>query len=167
MTNVALLGFGTVGSGVAQILNDNRKHISDRTGNDINIKYILDLREFPGNPFEDKIVHDYNIILNDPEVTIVAEMMGGLHPAYDFSIAAIRAGKNVVTSNKAVVAEFGPELLSEARKHNVRYMFEASVGGGIPIIRPLTSLAEADEIYEIDGILNGTTHFRHLWPLMR
>lgn len=159
MTNVALLGFGTVGSGVAQILTDNRELIKNRTGLDINVKYILDLRDFPGNPMESKIVHDYQVILNDPEVSIVAEMMGGLHPAYDFSIAAIRAGKNVVTSNKAVVAEFGPELLAEAQKKGVRYLFEASVGGGIPIIRPLTGLADSNDIYEIDGILNGTTNY--------
>lgn len=159
MTNIALLGFGTVGSGVAEVLTQNSKRIADTIGLDLNIKYILDLREFPNHPLGNRVVHDFNIILNDPEVSVVVEMMGGVHPAYDFSMAAIKAGKNVVTSNKAVVAAFGPELLTEARKQGVRYLFEASVGGGIPIIRPLTEQATRDEITEIAGILNGTTNY--------
>lgn len=114
---------------------------------------------FPDHPLGDRVVHDINIILNDPEIKIVAEMMGGVHPAYDFSMAALKAGKNVVTSNKAVVADFGPELLAEARKHGSRYLFEASVGGGIPIIRALTEQTAGNDIYEIDGILNGTTNY--------
>ncbi len=159
MTNIALLGFGTVGSGVAEVLTANDKRITDKTGLDLNIKYILDLREFPGHPLGNRVVHNFDIIANDPEVSIVVEMMGGVHPAYDFTLAAIQAGKNVVTSNKAVVAAYGPELLEEARKHGVRYLFEASVGGGIPIIRPLAEQTTRDEITEIAGILNGTTNY--------
>lgn len=159
MIDIALLGFGTVGGGVADIILKNNADIKVRTGLDINIKYILDLREFPGHPLENRVVKDYNIILNDPSVTIVAEMLGGTHPAYDFTKAALEAGKSVVTSNKAVVAEFGPELLQIARDHKVRYLFEASVGGGIPIIRPMTESLTSTDIYEIDGILNGTTNY--------
>ncbi len=159
MTNIALLGFGTVGSGVAEVLTNNHQQIFDKMGQDINIKYILDLREFPEHPLGDRVVHDFNKIANDPDVSIVVEMMGGVHPAYDFTMAAIQAGKNVVTSNKAVVAAYGPELLMEARNRGVRYLFEASVGGGIPILRPLTELTAYDEITEISGILNGTTNY--------
>ena len=121
MVKVALLGFGTVGSGVAEVLTENKELIKNRTGIDFDIKYILDLREFPDHPLGYRVVHDINIILNDPEVTIVAEMMGGIHPAYDFSLAAIKAGKNVVTSNKAVVASYGPELQREASERCLRY----------------------------------------------
>ncbi|MBE6636956.1 MAG: homoserine dehydrogenase [Ruminococcaceae bacterium] len=159
MTNIALLGFGTVGSGVADVLCENAARIADKTGLSFHIKFILDLREFPNHPLGDRVVHDFNTILNDPEVSIVVEMMGGVHPAYDFSMAAIRSGKNVVTSNKAVVAAYGPELLEEARRQGVRYLFEASVGGGIPIIRPLTEQAAENDITEIVGILNGTTNY--------
>ncbi len=159
MTNIALLGFGTVGSGVAEVLTQNAERIKASVGLDLNIKYILDLREFPDHPLGNRVVHDFSIIEKDPEVSIVVEMMGGVHPAYDFSMAAIKAGKNVVTSNKAVVADFGPELLTEANKRGVRYLYEASVGGGIPIIRPLTEQATRDEITEIVGILNGTTNY--------
>jgi len=159
MTNIALLGFGTVGSGVAEVLAQNTERIAAMTGLSLHIKYILDLREFPDHPLGDRVVHDFSIIEKDPEVSIVVEMMGGVHPAFDFSMAAIKAGKNVVTSNKAVVAAFGPELLEEAGKRGVRYLYEASVGGGIPIIRPLTEQATRDEITEIAGILNGTTNY--------
>lgn len=159
MVHVALLGFGTVGGGVAEVLTENRALIAAKTGLNFDIKYILDLREFPEHPLGDRVVHDYDIILNDPEVSIVVEMMGGVHPAYDFSLAAIRAGKSVVTSNKAVVAAYGPELLSEAQTMGVRYLFEASVGGGIPIIRPLTEQTAENDITEIVGILNGTTNY--------
>ena len=159
MVKIALLGFGTVGSGVAEVLLENGKLIKSKTGIDFDIKYILDLREFPDHPLGDRIVHDINVILNDPEVSIVVEMMGGVHPAYDFSIAAIKAGKNVVTSNKAVVAAHGPELLKEAAERGLRYMFEASVGGGIPIIRPMTNDLSGNDITEINGILNGTTNY--------
>ena len=159
MISIALLGFGTVGSGVAEVLTDYKNRILTQTGLAFDIKYILDLRDFPGHPLSDRVVHDFDVILRDPDVSIVAEMMGGVHPAYDFTLAALRAGKNVVTSNKAVVAAYGPELLKEANEHSVRYLFEASVGGGIPIIRPLTEQADENDITEIVGILNGTTNY--------
>jgi homoserine dehydrogenase len=159
MISVALLGFGVVGSGCAEVLTANKEKIEAHIGQKINIKYILDLREFPDSPFGHLVVHDFNTILNDPEVSVVAEMMGGSHPAYDFTKALLGAGKSVVTSNKEVVSTFGVELLSIAAENNARYLFEASVGGGIPIIRPLTNDLAANEILSIDGILNGTTNF--------
>lgn len=159
MVNIAILGFGVVGSGTAEVLTKNLSLIEERIHRKLNIKYILDLRDFPDSPFGHLVTHDFDQILNDPEVTIVAEMMGGSHPAYDFSLACLRAGKSVVTSNKEVVATFGDELLAEARAHGVRYLFEASVGGGIPIIRPLTNDLSANEILSVDGILNGTTNY--------
>ena len=159
MVNVAILGFGVVGSGVAEVLTQNKKIIESKLGKEVNIKYILDLRDFPGNPFEKLVVHDFNIIVNDPSVSVVAEMMGGSHPAYDFSKACLEAGKSVVTSNKEVVANFGSELLEIAREHNVAYLFEASVGGGIPIIRPMCNDLSSNNITEINGILNGTTNY--------
>lgn len=157
--NLAILGFGVIGSGVAEVLTENKKLIESRIGSEINIKYILDLREFKGHPLEHLIVHDFNVILNDPEVSVVAEMMGGSHPAYDFSKACIEAGKSVVTSNKEVVANFGAELQHLAAKNGVRYLFEASVGGGIPIIRPMMHDLQSNEIVSVSGILNGTTNY--------
>ena len=159
MINVAILGFGVVGSGVAEVLTENKNIIEKKLGKEVNIKYILDLREFPGNPFEKLVIHDFNIILNDPEVSVVAEMMGGSHPAYDFSKACLEAGKSVVTSNKEVVANFGAELLQIAKAHGVAYLFEASVGGGIPIIRPMCNDLASNNITEVNGILNGTTNY--------
>lgn len=159
MINIAIFGFGVVGSGTAEVLTQNAKLIAERVGDEINIKYILDLREFPDSPFADKIVHDINIILNDPEVQICAELMGGSHPAFEFSANAMKAGKSVVTSNKEVVANFGPELLQIAAENNVRYLFEASVGGGIPVIHPIGNCLTANDITEVDGILNGTTNY--------
>lgn len=159
MKKIALLGFGVVGGGVAEVLTKNKSIIESRLGEEIEIKYILDLRDFPDSPFADRIVHDFDTILNDPEISTVAEMMGGSHPAYDFSRAALLAGKNVVTSNKEVVAKFGAELLALAERMGVRYLFEASVGGGIPIIRPICHDLVSNEITEIDGILNGTTNY--------
>ncbi len=159
MANIAILGYGVVGSGAAEVLYQNKDIIEAKTGENASIKYILDLRDFPGDRHEDKIVHDFNIILNDPEVDIVAEMMGGSHPAYDFSRACLEAGKSVVTSNKEVVANFGAELLEIARAHNVSYMFEASVGGGIPVIRPMIRDLSSNNINEVSGILNGTTNY--------
>ena len=157
--NVALLGFGVIGSGVAEVLTENKALIEQRIGREINIKYILDLREFKGHPLEHLIVHDFNVILNDPEVSVVAEMMGGSHPAYDFSKACIEAGKSVVTSNKEVVANFGAELQHLAAVHGVRYLYEASVGGGIPIIRPMMHDLQSNAIVAVNGILNGTTNY--------
>ncbi len=159
MINVAIFGFGVVGSGTAEVLTQNAKLISERVGEEINIKYILDLRDFPESPFADKIVHDVNVIINDPEVKICAELMGGSHPAFEFSSAALKAGKSVVTSNKEVVATFGPELLKIAAENNVRYLFEASVGGGIPVIHPIGNCLTANDITEVNGILNGTTNY--------
>ncbi|MBE6718137.1 MAG: homoserine dehydrogenase [Ruminococcaceae bacterium] len=159
MTNIAILGFGVVGSGIAEVITQNSEIIKNKIGDEINIKYILDLREFPDSPFADKIVHDFNIILNDDEVSIVAEAMGGLHPAFDFSEQALKKGKSVVTSNKHVVAEKGDVLLKTAAENGVRYLFEASVGGGIPVLRPLGTCLAANKINEINGILNGTTNY--------
>lgn len=159
MKKIAILGFGVVGSGVAEVLTQNKSIIEKKLAESIEIKYILDLRDFPDSPFADKVIHDFNIILDDPEISIVAEMMGGSHPAYDFSKACLLAGKNVVTSNKEVVSKFGTELLEIAKQNNVRYLFEASVGGGIPIIRPMNNDLTANKITSIDGILNGTTNY--------
>ena len=159
MINIAILGFGVVGSGTAEVLTANKKSIEKRCGCEYNIKYILDLREFPESPFADKVVHDFNVILNDPDVSIVAEMMGGSHPAYDFSIACLRAGKHVVTSNKEVVSTFGTELCKVAAENGVRYLFEASVGGGIPIIRPMINDLASNNVTQVSGILNGTTNY--------
>ncbi len=159
MVKIAILGFGVVGSGTAEVLTENKKIIEERLGCEYSIKYILDLRDFPNSPFSDLIVHDFNIILNDPEISVVAEMMGGSHPAYDFSKACLEAGKNVVTSNKEVVSNFGVELCSIAASHGVRYLFEASVGGGIPVIRPMINDLASNKINKICGILNGTTNY--------
>ena len=159
MVNVAVLGYGTVGSGVYEVLTQNKEVISKRVGDEVNVKYVLDLREFPGDPVESVLVHDFDIILNDPEVDIVAEAMGGLNPAYKFAKATLEAGKNYCTSNKELVAKYGPELIALAEKMNKNFLFEASVGGGIPIIRPLNESLTADNITEISGILNGTTNF--------
>ena len=156
---VALLGFGVVGSGTAEVITENQDRIRLATGGGMDIRYILDLRDFPDSPFADRIVHDYNIILNDPEVDAVVEMMGGSHPAYEFTKSALMAGKHVVTSNKEVVANFGTELLALAAEHGVRYLFEASVGGGIPVLRPLSQDMAANRVREINGILNGTTNY--------
>ncbi len=159
MANIAILGYGVVGSGAAEVLTQNKNIIEAKTGESANIKYILDLRDFPGDKFEHLVIHDFNIILHDPEVDIVAEMMGGSHPAYDFSKACLEAGKSVVTSNKEVVANFGAELLEIAKKNGVSYMFEASVGGGIPVIRPMCRDLSSNNINEVSGILNGTTNY--------
>ena len=159
MKKIAILGFGVVGSGVAEVLTQNKSIIEKKLAESIEIKYILDLRDFPDSPFADKVIHDFNIILDDPEISIVAEMMGGSHPAYDFSKACLLAGKNVVTSNKEVVSKFGTELLEIAKQNNVSYLVEASVGGGITIIRPLNNDLTANKITSIDGILNGTTNY--------
>lgn len=156
---VALLGYGTVGSGVVEVIQSNKDSIAKRAGEPIELKYVLDLREFPGDPVNEMIVHDFNTILADDEVEIVAEAMGGINPAYGFAKAVLEKGKSYVTSNKELVALHGGELLEIARENNVNFLFEASVGGGIPIIRPLNQSITADEIYEITGILNGTTNF--------
>ena len=159
MTHIAILGFGVVGSGVAEFITANQKESAYAGGDGINIKYILDLRDFPHSPFRDKIVHDYELIVNDPEVSTVIEVMGGSHPAYEFAAAALKAGKNVITSNTEVVANFGDELLKLAKENGVCYRFEASVGGGIPALSPIISCVRQNKILEIRGILNGTTNY--------
>lgn len=159
MINIAVLGYGTVGSGVVEVLRTNEELINNKAGESINLKYVLDLREFPGDPVEKVLVHDYDIILKDEEVKVVVEVMGGVNPAYNFVKSALLAGKSVCTSNKELVAKHGAELLAIAKDKNVNFFFEASVGGGIPIIRPLNQSITADEILEISGILNGTTNF--------
>ena len=133
----AVMGYGTIGSGVVEVLDINGSSIAKRVGEPVEIKYVLDLRDFPGDPIQDKIVHDYKTIAEDPEVKIVVETMGGVEPAYTFVKAMLEAGKHVTTSNKALVAEKGAELIALAKEKNVNFMFEASVGGGIPIIRSL------------------------------
>ena len=159
MISVALLGFGNIGSGTAEVLSENGAQIERYVGCPISIKYILDRRDFPSSPWRDRIVRDFDIILNDPQIKIVAEMLGGLHPAYEFTKAALMAGKHVVTPNKEVVAKFGAELLEIAAEKGVRYLFEGSVGGGIPIIRPLINDLAANGIISVSGILNGTTNY--------
>jgi len=159
MVNIAILGYGTVGSGVVEVLDTNGKSIAKRIGEEINIKYVLDLRDFPGDPIQEKIIHDYQTILNDDDIKIVVEVMGGIEPAFTFTKQALEAGKSVATSNKELVAKHGAELLAIAKENTVNFLFEASVGGGIPIIRPLIASLTADEIVEITGILNGTTNY--------
>ena len=159
MVNIAVMGYRTVGSGVVEVINTNGDIINQRAANEINVKYVLDLRDFPGDPIQEKIVHDVDVIINDPEIKIVVEVMGGIEPAYTFVKRCLEAGKSVVTSNKALVAKHGAELLSIARDRELNFLFEASVGGGIPIIRALNSCLTADKIEEITGILNGTTNY--------
>lgn len=159
MIQVAVMGYGTVGSGVVEVIEKNKEEINKKSNEALNIKYILDLRDFPGDPYEDKIVHDVEVILNDPEVQIICETMGGLKPAYEFTKRALMSSKSVCTSNKELVATHGPELIQIAHEHTCNYLFEASVGGGIPIIRPLNYSLTAEKIDAISGILNGTTNY--------
>ena len=159
MAKIAVLGYGTVGSGVVEVLETNKDSITKRAGREIEVKSVLDLRDFPGDPIQEKIVHDVDVIINDPEIEVVVEVMGGVEPAFTFVKRALEAGKSVCTSNKALVAAHGPELLEMAKKRNLNFIFESSVGGGIPIIRPLNQSLTADEITKITGILNGTTNY--------
>ena len=159
MINVAVLGYGTVGSGVVEVIEKNKDMVNKKSAQELEVKYILDLRDFPGDPYEDKVIHDFNTILHDDSVTIVCETMGGVGAAYQFTKQALERGKSVCTSNKELVAKHGPELLQIAREHNCNYLFEASVGGGIPIIRPLNYSLTAEKIEAINGILNGTTNY--------
>lgn len=159
MINIAILGYGTVGSGIFEVLNTNAKSISVKVGDDINVKYVLDLRDFPGDPVEKVLVHDFDTILNDPEVAIVAEAMGGVEPAYTFAKKALESGKSFCTSNKELVAKHGAQLLAMAKERNLNFLFEASVGGGIPVIRPLIESLTPEQIVEVSGILNGTTNY--------
>ena len=159
MVNVAVLGYGTIGSGVVEVLQTNTEVIAQRAGEEIAVKYILDLRDFPGDPNADKIVHDYDIIDKDKDVQVVVECMGGVEPAYTFVKRALLNGRSVATSNKELVAKHGAELIAIAHEKNINFLFEASVGGGIPIIRPLVQCLTADVIEEVSGILNGTTNY--------
>lgn len=159
MINIAVLGYGTVGSGVVEVIEKNKEMVNKKAADELNIKYILDLRDFPGDPYEDKVVHDFGIIAGDPQVDIICETMGGTGAAYAFTKQALEAGKSVCTSNKELVAAHGPELIALAKEHNCNYLFEASVGGGIPIIRPLNYSLTAERIESITGILNGTTNY--------
>ncbi len=159
MIHVAVLGYGTVGSGVVEVIENNKNLVSKRSGDELNVKYILDLRDFPGDPYEAKVIHDFNTIVEDDEVSIVCEVMGGVGAAYNFTKQALAKGKSVCTSNKELVAKYGPELLKLAAENNCSYMFEASVGGGIPIIRPLNDCLTAEKVEAITGILNGTTNY--------
>ncbi len=159
MIKVAILGYGTVGSGVVEVLTTNAAIIAKRAGQEVGVKYVLDLRDFPGDPIQSKVVHDFQVILDDPEVDIVVETMGGTKPAYEFVKKALLAGKSVCTSNKELVAAYGAELVHLAKSKSVNFLFEASVGGGIPVIRPLNQSLTADKILKINGILNGTTNY--------
>ncbi|MBE5869294.1 MAG: homoserine dehydrogenase [Lachnospiraceae bacterium] len=159
MIQVAVLGYGTVGSGVVEVIERNKELVNKKSGQELNVKYILDLWDFPGDPYEHKVIHDFEVIVSDPEVKIVCEVMGGVGAAYAFTKRALSAGKSVCTSNKELVAAHGPELLALARENHCHYLFEASVGGGIPIIRPLNDCLTAERIETITGILNGTTNY--------
>ena len=159
MIQVAVLGYGVVGSGVVEVIEKNHEMINKKAGNEVQVKYVLDLRDFPDNPIQSKIVHDINTILDDPEVQVVVETMGGVEPAYTFTKKALSLGKSVCTSNKELVANHAPELLQLAKENNCNYLFEASVGGGIPIIRPINYSLTPEKIEGITGILNGTTNY--------
>ena len=159
MIQTAVLGFVTFGSCVVEFMDRNSYKINGTVREGINVKYILDLREFPESPYRDKVVHDYDVILNDPDIKIICETMGGKEPAYTFSRKALEKGISVCTSNKELVAAKGPELISIAKEHNCSYMFEASVGGGIPLLRPIVTSLEQEKITKVTGILNGTTNY--------
>ena len=159
MIKIAVLGYGTVGSGVVKVLNTNANIIAKRAGQEVEVKYVLDLRDFPGDPVERKVVHDFNVILDDPEISIVVETMGGTKPAYEYVKKSLLSGKSVCTSNKELVAAYGAELVHIAKSKSANFLFEASVGGGIPVIRPLNQSLTADTIEQINGILNGTTNY--------
>lgn len=159
MIKIAVLGYGTVGSGIYEVIRTNQETIDKKTGDELRVKYVLDLRDFPGDPVEEVLVHDYDVIVNDPEVKIVAEAMGGVEPAYTFAKKAIESGKSFCTSNKELVAKHGASLIALAKKNNVNFLFEASVGGGIPVIRPFISSLTPEQVVEVSGILNGTTNY--------
>lgn len=159
MANIAVLGYGTVGSGVVELINTNKSIVTKNAKEEINIKYILDLKDFPNEPIQKIITHNFDDILNDNSIDVVVEVLGGINPAYTFVKSALLKGKSVCTSNKELVATHGEELMNIAINNNINFLFEASVGGGIPIINPLHNSITADNILEIDGILNGTTNY--------
>lgn len=159
MKEIAVIGFGVVGAGVVSLVDENKERIFRAAGDGVHVKYILDLRDFPDSPYAARVIHDVNVILDDPAVDLVVETMGGTNPALDFSLRALRAGKHVVTSNKELVATHGVELLRTAKEHGVAYLYEASVGGGIPEIRSMRTSLAGDELDAVHGILNGTTNY--------
>lgn len=157
--NVAVMGHGVVGSGVVEVLLRHEENISKKAKSKINVKYILDLRDFPGLDYSDRFIKDFDLILKDDSIKVVVEVMGGIHPAYEYVKACLESGKSVCTSNKELVAAHGAELLKIAGEKNVNFLFEASVGGGIPVLRPIAQCLAANDLYEVFGILNGTTNF--------
>lgn len=159
MVQIAVFGYGTVGSGVVEVIETNQKEIGRRAGDGIRVKYVLDIRDFQGDPIQERIVHDVDVILADPEIKVICETMGGIEPAYTFTKKALMCGKSVCTSNKELVAAHGAELMRIAKEHQCSYLFEASVGGGIPIIRTMNDALTAEKIDRIEGILNGTTNY--------
>ncbi len=159
MKKIAVIGFGVVGGGVVSLTDENAAMIREASGDDVYVKYILDLRDFPDSPYADRVIHDVNIIINDPEIDLVVETMGGVNPALAFSSAALKAGKHVVTSNKELVAKHGEELMRLADENGVAYLYEASVGGGIPLIRSIRTSLASDTVTAVSGILNGTTNY--------
>ena len=159
MSKVAVLGYGTVGSGVVKVLDDNKEEVNKSAGQEIELKYILDLRDFENDPHEKQIVHDVNVILDDPEIDVICETMGGIDFPYEVTKKALSKGKSVCTSNKDLVAAHGPELVQIAKENGCAYLFEASVGGGIPILRTLRTALRHEKIDSITGILNGTTNY--------
>ena len=159
MIRAAILGYGNIGGGVAEVITKNQDQVAKAVGDSVEIKYVLDLREFPGDPMEKKVVHDIDTIINDPEIKVIAETMGGDEPAYTFTKKALEAGKSVCTSNKELVANHGPELMRIAKEHDCNYFIEASVGGGIPIIRTLNEALKQEHILNVTGIVNGTTNY--------
>ena len=159
MVKIAVLGYGTVGLGVVEIIERNADKVKSTAGEEVSVKYVLDLLDFPGDPVQEKVVHDIDIILKDEEVSVVVETLGGTKPAYKFVSESLKAKKSVCTSNKELVADYGPELIALAKENGVSFLFEASVGGGIPILRSLTESLTADEVESISGILNGTTNY--------
>lgn len=159
MVKIAVLGYGTVGSGIVEVIKTNQDLVDKKAGVKIDVKYILDLRDFPGDPYENLVVHDANIILDDAEISVICEAMGGIEPAYTFTKKALLSGKSVCTSNKELVAKHGPELIQIAKENDCNYMFEASVGGGIPVIRPINTSLTPERIDAVSGILNGTTNY--------
>ena len=159
MIEAAIYGYGNIGSGVAEVIEKNQERIERAIGEGVHVKYVLDLREFEGDPVREVLVHDVDIIVNDPEVKIICETMGGNEPAYTFTKKALMAGKSVCTSNKELVANHGAELIKIAAEHGCNYFFEASVGGGIPVIRTLNNALKQEKILNISGIVNGTTNY--------
>ena len=159
MKQIAVIGFGVVGGGVVSLIDENASYIREAVGEDVYVKYILDLRDFPDSPYGDRVIHDVEMIFADPEVSLVVETMGGVHPAREFSLRALSCGKHVITSNKELVAKHGAELMAKAKENGAAYLYEASVGGGVPLIRSMRTSLAGDRIDSVSGILNGTTNY--------